>query len=209
MCRELFMALSNCRNIPAAATTLFLAASLPLTNQLPGENSKVNNLSNGRKGDQSCWFLNLRSPLAARRSNDTQGLAMLCQVLAYWPLAVANLLQTPWGKAASFPYHVSHKLCFIIPRSWQQMSFRVQPIIETWGAGYPWLNFRAGNILRDIEFSITLKTMCNLRGEVLIQCLAFKMVFGYWLAKDPWTSPAVRSWALPASHFACSAPAVT
>lgn len=36
ICRELFMALSNCCNIPAAATTLLLAASLALTNQLPG-----------------------------------------------------------------------------------------------------------------------------------------------------------------------------
>lgn len=77
------MALSNCCNIPAAATTLFLAASLALTNQLPGENSKVNNLSNERKGDQSCWFLNLCSLLTARHLNDTQGLAMCCQVLAY------------------------------------------------------------------------------------------------------------------------------
>lgn len=41
ICRELFMALSNCCNIPAAATTLFLAASLALTNQLPGEEKTV------------------------------------------------------------------------------------------------------------------------------------------------------------------------
>lgn len=41
ICRELFMALSNCCNIPAAATTLLRAASLALTNQLPGEEKTV------------------------------------------------------------------------------------------------------------------------------------------------------------------------
>lgn len=41
ICRELFMALFNCCNIPAAATTLFLVASLALTNQLPGEEKTV------------------------------------------------------------------------------------------------------------------------------------------------------------------------
>lgn len=54
----------------------------------------------------------------------------------------------------------------------------------------PLVNFRAGNILWSREFSISLKTMSNLRGEVVVQCPAFKIGFTgdcVWLlvSKEP------------------------
>ncbi|EMP40368.1 hypothetical protein UY3_02364 [Chelonia mydas] len=57
ICKELFTALSNCCNIPAAATILFLFALLALTETK--ENRKVNNVRNERNADQCRRLLDL------------------------------------------------------------------------------------------------------------------------------------------------------